>query len=206
MVLDNVLCLPKDSRLRQALRAGGYQKINQVIGMPLASIKALSFKMKVGNSSSSERLTLSEQDTILALQDFARSMVTTLGRPLCPNDWEGVTEDDFDAHQGSMTNALPTNQSVSNTPPVAPPTHHPMPPPPHLCHPQPHHHLRSPTSDGVSNATNPSSQYLRMRRIGMTGSDDYVLRLQPRGLKTCLTPTTFPPQVIVTCLSNRTST
>ena len=55
-VLEHVLCLPKDSGLRQALNAGRYTKINQVIGMPLTSIQALSYKMKVGTSVSSVKL------------------------------------------------------------------------------------------------------------------------------------------------------
>ena len=46
-VLDHVFCLPSSSGLRQSLQAKGYSSIHQVIGMPMASIKALTYKVKV---------------------------------------------------------------------------------------------------------------------------------------------------------------
>ena len=88
-VLENVLCLPKDSGIRQALNAGKYTKINQVIGMPMASIKALSYKMRVGTAVSNVKLALSEEDTLIALQGFARFKAAALRQErLSPADWE----------------------------------------------------------------------------------------------------------------------
>ena len=40
-VLDKELCLSKDSSIRHSLKVGGYSSIHQVIGMSIASIKAL---------------------------------------------------------------------------------------------------------------------------------------------------------------------
>ena len=40
-VLDNMLCLSNDSGIRHSLKAGGYVKISQVIGMSEATMTAL---------------------------------------------------------------------------------------------------------------------------------------------------------------------
>jgi len=49
-VLDHVFCLARDSGLRQSLQAAGFTKIHQVIGMSVASMKALSYKTKVAGT------------------------------------------------------------------------------------------------------------------------------------------------------------
>ena len=119
-VLEHVLCLSKDSGLRQALNAGRYTKINQVIGMPLTSIQALSYKMKVGTSVSSVKLAQGEEDALVALQGFARSRAAALRQDqLKPGDWLLATEEEFDQYLGSLNSPPPppvTSTSTITTP------------------------------------------------------------------------------------------
>jgi hypothetical protein len=93
-VLDYVFCLARDSGLRQSLQAAGFTKIHQIIGMSVATMKALSYKTKVAGAVASIHLLLSEEELLLALQGFARFRANSLGRPLTPVDWALVTEDE----------------------------------------------------------------------------------------------------------------
>ena len=56
-VLDHVLCLPNNSGIRHSLKAGGYEKISQVLGMCEAT-KTASYGAR-------------EQETLQALKGFA---------------------------------------------------------------------------------------------------------------------------------------
>ena len=73
-VLDKVLCLPNDSGIRHALKAGGYRKISEVIGMSEATMTAL-FHVK------------KDKGTLQALQRFAYAQNKHLGHTLTPSDW-----------------------------------------------------------------------------------------------------------------------
>jgi hypothetical protein len=135
-VLDRVLCLPKASGLRQALNAGGYMRIHQVIGMSTAAMKALSYKAKVATVNTTIGLLLSEEESLVALQGFARYRELALGRAFTPYDWEAVTEDEFNQYQGSihpnhMSTSLlmtPAKSVSTTTPSGTPPTPVPQPP------------------------------------------------------------------------------
>ena len=48
--LDNVLCLPHTSGLRQSLQNAGFVKIQQVVSMSTTTMKALSYKTKVAST------------------------------------------------------------------------------------------------------------------------------------------------------------
>lgn len=107
-VLDNVLCLPRDSGIRLSLQAAGCVKIQQVVSMSPANIKALSYKTRAVNTSINMGLLICEEETLQALQGFARYKRDHLGRRLTPDDWLEVTEDEFDEYQGSADFLLPS--------------------------------------------------------------------------------------------------
>jgi hypothetical protein len=79
----------------------GYSRIHEVIGMTMASIKALSCKVKVDGSTILCGPALGEVELLTALQGFAYFKAQVLGHPLTPGDWCCVTEDEFDTYQGS---------------------------------------------------------------------------------------------------------
>lgn len=115
-VLDNVLCLPATSGLRQSLQAAGYIKIEQMLSMTPAAMESLSYKAKVAGVVSNIGLLLSEQETLSVLKGFARFKHAHLGRPLTPPYWLLVTEDEFDEYQGYF-HMNPGSQPVT-TPPI----------------------------------------------------------------------------------------
>lgn len=115
-VLDNVLCLPATSGLRQSLQAAGYIKIEQMLSMTPAAMESLSYKAKVAGVVSNIGLLLSEQETLSVLKGFARFKHAHLGRPLTPPYWLLVTEDEFDEYQGYF-HMNPGSQPVA-TPPI----------------------------------------------------------------------------------------
>ncbi|MGL4349837.1 MAG: hypothetical protein ACRCT2_04535, partial [Plesiomonas shigelloides] len=70
--------------------------------------------MRVGTAVSNVKLALSEEDTLIALQGFARFKAAALRQErLSPADWEIVTEDEFDQYQWSLATPPPP-------PPVTP--------------------------------------------------------------------------------------
>ena len=94
-VLDNVLCLPATSGLRQSLQAAGYTKIVQVFSMSRTTMESLSYKVKVAGVVSNKGLLLGELDTLTALQRFARFKQAQLGGPVPSQYWLQVTKDEF---------------------------------------------------------------------------------------------------------------
>ncbi len=74
-VLDHVLCPQPNSSICRSLKAGGYVKISQVIGMRACSMEVLFLKPK-------------DKETLQALQG--------------PADWLAVTADMFAAYQGTF--------------------------------------------------------------------------------------------------------
>ena len=78
-MLDNVLCLPHTSGLRQSLQNAGFVKIQQVVSMSTTTMKALSYKTKVASTVVNMGLLLSEEETLMALQGFARFHIARLG-------------------------------------------------------------------------------------------------------------------------------
>ena len=134
-VLDNVLCLPHTSGLRQSLQNAGFVKIQQVVSMSTTTMKALSYKTKVASTVVNMGLLLSEEETLMALQGFARFHIARLGRPLSADDWCSFSEEEFDEYQGSYHAnciATPPPMTPVGTPfmplpnPMAPPS---VPPP-----------------------------------------------------------------------------
>ena len=97
-VLDHILCLSNHSGIRLSLKASGYVKLCQVIGMPASSMSALSYKAKVGGVVATIRLFSAEEDTLRALQGFARFKAAHLGRILTPGDWLKLNEIMFNAY------------------------------------------------------------------------------------------------------------
>ena len=86
-VLDHIFCLPKRNGLRLSLQAMGYSRIHEVIGMTMASIKALSCKVKVDGSTVLCGPALGEVELLTALQGFAYFKAQVLGHPLPPGYW-----------------------------------------------------------------------------------------------------------------------
>ena len=84
-VLDHVLCLPNNSGIRHSLKAGGYEKISQVLGMSEAT-KTASYEAH-------------EQETLRTLKGFAHFHGKRIGHTLTPSDWCAVTADMFGAYQ-----------------------------------------------------------------------------------------------------------
>jgi hypothetical protein len=124
-VLDHILCLSNHSGIRLSLKASGYVKLCQVIGMPASSMSALSYKAKVGGVVATIRLFSAEEDTLRALQGFAHFKSARLGHILTPGDWLKLNEDMFNAYymvsfQRRMVQNTPTivgsGQPVSNVP------------------------------------------------------------------------------------------
>jgi hypothetical protein len=100
-VLDKVFCLPDDSGLRNALQAGGYFRLSQVLSMSQAIMKALHHKAYVDGKVIYIGILPVEEGLLQALQGFAAFTETKLGRILTPAAWLLVTEYEFDAFQGS---------------------------------------------------------------------------------------------------------
>ena len=100
-VLDNMLCLSKDSSIRHSLKGGGFVKISQVIGMSEDTMTALFLVAK-------------DKETLQALQRFAYAQNTHLGHTLTPDDWLKVTADMFDAHRLHHKPWLPAPKEKKN--------------------------------------------------------------------------------------------
>ena len=100
-ILDKVLCLPNDSGIRDSLKAGGFVKSSQVIGMSEATMTVLFHVAK-------------EKETLQALQRFAYAQNTHLGHTLTPDDWLKVTADMFDAYRLHHKPWLPAPKEKKN--------------------------------------------------------------------------------------------
>ena len=109
-VLNNMLCLPTNSGLRQSLNAAGYYKLSMVLAMPVPFMKMLTHKTKVAGAAVDVGLLPSEEVLLLALQGFARFKEHQMGHTLSPKDWILFSEEDFDEYLSSYhTSPLPSN-------------------------------------------------------------------------------------------------
>ena len=123
-VLNNMLCLPTNSGLRQALNAAGYYKLSMVLAMSEPVMQSLTHKAKVAGALVDVGLLPSEEGLLMALQGFARFQEHQLGHTLSPKDWVQFSEEDFDEYQASYhMSPLPSNPTpmtpVSTTMPPA---------------------------------------------------------------------------------------
>ena len=101
-ILDDVFVLPADSGLRLALQRGGFRKIQSVLSITTAMMSSLVYKGKDEDGNPADLpLLLNEEGLLNALKGFAAHMEAHLGRPLTPDDWLAVTEEEFDDYQGS---------------------------------------------------------------------------------------------------------
>ncbi len=91
-VLHHVLCLPEDSGICLSLKAEGFVKIGQVIGMSASTMRALSYKAKVACT------VPSVCHLLQTLQGFAHFHAAHIWHTLTPGDWLMVTNDMFDAY------------------------------------------------------------------------------------------------------------
>ena len=83
------------------LKWASFVKIGQVIGMSSSAIAQSPDKTIVAGRVTSNRLLLSEVETLIALQGFAHFKQACIGHTLTPVIWITVTEDEFDTYQGS---------------------------------------------------------------------------------------------------------
>lgn len=120
-VLDVVLVLGNQSGLRLALQAAGYIKIQSVLSMSEQNMSALTYKTKDStNKVLTHHLALNDISTLEALKGFAVYKEAHIKRLLTPDDWLDVTEDEFDAYQGSSHLIFfNPNKPAANPPPGA---------------------------------------------------------------------------------------
>ena len=128
-LLDNVLCLPATSGLRQSLQAAGYMKIEELLSMSPATVESLSYKTKVAGVITNIGLLPREQETLHVVKGYARYKQAQRGGPLSPAFWLLVTEEDFDEYRGYVHDVGPGSPNV-----VMPPTGTPMSTPSTVSH------------------------------------------------------------------------
>ena len=103
-ILDDVFRLARDSGLRLALQRGGFKKIQSVLSMTPGIMSMLVYKGKDDDGNPADLpIALNEEGLLNALKGFAAHTEAHLGRPLTPDDWLVVTEDEFDEYQGSSS-------------------------------------------------------------------------------------------------------
>ena len=103
-ILDDVFRLHKDSGLRLALQRGGFKKIQSVLSMTPGMMSSLVYKGRDDDNNPADLpIALNEEGLLNALKGFAAHTEAHLGRPLTPDDWLTVTEDQFDEYQGSSS-------------------------------------------------------------------------------------------------------
>ncbi|MGL4350702.1 MAG: hypothetical protein ACRCT2_09110, partial [Plesiomonas shigelloides] len=101
-VLDDVFVLSRDNGLRQALQRGGFKKIQSVLAMSNTILTSLTYRGKDANNRPADiPILASEEGLINALKGYAAYSEAQLGRPLTLDDWLALTEESFDAYQGS---------------------------------------------------------------------------------------------------------